>query len=137
MPNTNNEKYKVDDAWPIEEPIDDEDCLKKLAKLFNEVKILECHGASKLKHDGKISVRSKFDICFSKNDNNKKNEEKNKEKKLLEKFIEKAFPFYRQKLVNLLTLLVCDGIHIIILVLCLLVDIIPCQPVASIGQLKC
>ena len=88
-----NEQYSVDDAWPIEEPSNVDDCLKRLVKLSHSGNQIECHGASKLKHNDISALRSKFDIRFSENDDNKKNDEKNKEKKLLESFREKAFPF--------------------------------------------
>src|SRR4030042_4098654 len=93
MSNTNMIEYKVDDAWPIEEPTDVDDCLKKLVILSHSGNNIECHGASKLRYNGLSTLRSKFDIRFSENDDNKKNEEKNKEKKLLESFRENAFPF--------------------------------------------
>lgn len=86
-------KYNVDDAWPIEEPIDADDCLKKLVILSHYGNKIECHGASKLKHNRISTIRSKFDIRFSENDKNKKGDEKKKEKKLLESFRKKAFTF--------------------------------------------
>ena len=82
-------KYNVNDAWPIDEPIDADDCLKKLVKLSNDVKKLECHGASKLVHEGESSIRSKFDIRFFK-DNNKNKHPKVVEKYLLKSFIQNA-----------------------------------------------
>ena len=88
-----DKKYNVDDAWPIDEPTNVDECLKRLVKLFNSGKKIECHGASKLEHNRISSIRSKFDIRFSGNNKNKKNDEKKKEKKLLETFREKAFPF--------------------------------------------
>jgi hypothetical protein len=86
-------KYNVNEAWPIDEPADDEECLKKLVVLSHSGNKIECHGASKLKYNNISALRSKFDIRFSENDDNKKNDEKNKEKKLLESFREKSFPF--------------------------------------------
>lgn len=88
-----HDQYNVDDAWPIEEPTNVDDCLKKLVILSHSGNKIECHGASKLKYKRVSALRSKFDIRFSENDDNKKNDEKNKEKKLLESFRKKAFPF--------------------------------------------
>ena len=109
MSNTNmneNERYNVNDAWPIDVPKDEEDCLKKLVILSHSGKKIECHGASKLIHNGQSTLLSKFDDRFSQNDKNKTFGEKVQEKILIEYFREKAFSFLRQRLANLLMLLV-------------------------------
>ena len=46
MSNTNmieNEQYNVDDAWPIEEPSNVDDCLKKLVILSHSGNKIECN----------------------------------------------------------------------------------------------
>jgi hypothetical protein len=46
-----NNQYDVDKAWPKEEPSNVDDCLKRLVKLSNDGKMLECHGASMLEYE--------------------------------------------------------------------------------------
>jgi hypothetical protein len=41
-------KYNVNDAWPIDEPTNVEDCLKKLVRLSPLEKAIECHGQYRL-----------------------------------------------------------------------------------------
>ena len=86
-----DKKYNVDDAWPIDEPTNVDDCLKRLIKLSNNEKRLECHGASKLKHEGISSIRSKFDIRFHQEKNK---DHKEVEKHLLKSFVQKAKPHF-------------------------------------------
>ena len=88
-----NEQYNVDKTWRREEPSNVDDCLERLVKLSNDGNKLECHGASKLKYDGKFTIRSKFDIRFF-NENNKNKHPKVVEKYLLKSFIQKAKPYF-------------------------------------------
>jgi len=85
-----NEQYNVDDAWPIEEPSNVDDCLKKLVILSHSGNKIECHGATKLKYKGKSTLRSKFDIRFFNKNNVTKKQPKDVEKDMLKSFVEKA-----------------------------------------------
>ncbi|OHB62060.1 MAG: hypothetical protein A2167_03685 [Planctomycetes bacterium RBG_13_46_10] len=87
-------KYNVNDAWPIDEPTNVEKCLKKLVKLSHSGNKIECHGATKLKYKGVSALRSKFDIRFFGNSNNKKKQSKKVEKDLLKSFVKKANPHF-------------------------------------------
>jgi len=69
-------RYNVNDAWPIDEPTNIDDCLKKLVILSHSGNKIECHGATKLKYKDISTLRSKFDIHFFENNNNKKNNPK-------------------------------------------------------------
>ena len=96
MSNTNimkHKQYNVDDAWPIEEPSNVDDCLERLVQLSKNGNKLECHGASMLEYERKSSIRSKFDIRFYKK-NNKNKHPKVVEKYLLKSFIQKAKPHF-------------------------------------------
>ncbi len=80
-------KYSVNDAWPIDEPTNIEDCLKKLVRLSPDRKVIECHGASKLEWS---CIRSTFDIRFFNKNNVTKKQPKDVEKDMLKSFVEKA-----------------------------------------------
>jgi hypothetical protein len=78
--------YDVDDAWPIEEPIDAEDCLKKLVILSHSGNQIECHGVDQ----NYGCIRSTLDIRFEK-ENISKKDKKMKEISLLETYVKEAY----------------------------------------------
>ena len=82
-------KYNVDDAWPIEKPIDVDDCLKKLVILSHSGNKIESHGVGQ----NYGCIRSTFDFRFYKK-NNKNKHPKVVEKYLLRSFIQKAKPHF-------------------------------------------
>ena len=82
-------KYNVDDAWPIDEPTNVEDCLKKLVRLSPSGKAIECHGA----YQNFRCILSSFDFRFEKKSVCKA-DRKMLEKNLLESFVKKADPHF-------------------------------------------
>jgi len=78
-------QYNVNDAWPIDEPTNVEDCLKNIVGLSTSGKKIECHGVDQ----DYGCIRSSLDVRFEKR-NISAVDRKTKETSLLESFVEKA-----------------------------------------------
>jgi hypothetical protein len=93
MSNTNittQAQYNVNDAWSIDEPTTADDCLKKLVRLSQSGKVIECHGVDKIYN----CICSTFDIRFVNGNNVQTKRPKDVEKELLKSFVEEADPHF-------------------------------------------
>lgn len=86
-------RYNVNDAWPIDEPNNIDDCLKKLVGLSHSGQGIECHGVDQ-NYD---CIRSTFDFRFFKKKISQRKSQKQVEKKMLEFFVKRANPYFPQE----------------------------------------